>query len=261
MKKVLLTLSAILLFVGMGLSADVSKVRYVMPGDKPAEYDTVIKAVNAKLATDANLELDITYIPWDAWEQKINLMIASGEAFDLFQVMQDWIPYATYYARGGLQDIGALLDKYGPNIKKAIPDSVWPGAKLNGKTYVVPAFWVELGSDGDFTYRKDLLNAAGLPVPKTPDDLINAVVKISKTWKGSDKPYLPIRGGDVGPIATLHRSFASFPFIIKENLIWVNEKGEVKSWVETDEFKQEAAWCAKAYKAGVISPDVLVTKQ
>ncbi len=270
MKRIVTMVLALALVAGtvaFAQSAGTAKIRYVMPGDAPKDFDAVIQAVNAKLKADAGLELQCSYIPWDAWENKINLMLASGDEFDLFHVMQDWIPYSTYFSKGGLSDITDAVDKFGPALKKVIPADIWSGAKIKGRTYVVPTYWVELASEGDFTIRQDLLAANKLPPPKTPADLLADMETVARNWKGSDKPYLPMvpSGNYADPIgmhsSVLHRSYASFPFTVKEKLFFVSQSGEVKSWVETPEFKQDAAWFRKAYQKGLINPDVLTIKQ
>jgi len=247
--------------------AGVTTFKYVMPGDASPDNDTVIAAVNGKLKAELGLELVTAYVPWDAWENKINLMLASGDEFDLFHVMQDWIPYATYFSKGGLTDITDAVAKYGANISKVIPAEIWGGARVKGRTYVVPTFWVELASEGDFALRGDLLRQNGLSVPRNPDELLAAMEKVMNNWKGKDRPYLPLlpSGNNADPIgmhsSALHRSYATFPFTVKEKLFYVSQKGEVKSWVETDEFKKDAAWFRAAYTKKLINPDVLTFKQ
>ncbi len=244
-----------------------TRVRYVMPGDPMQDNDLVIAAVNARLATDAGLALETVYIPWDAWENKINLMLASGEEFDLFHVMQDWIPYTTYHSKGGLADVTDAVQKYGANLVKYIPAEIWGGARVKGRTYVIPTFWVELASEGDFTIRADLLKENGLAVPRTPDELLAALEKVMKNWKGKDKPYIPMTpsSSNADPIgmhsSALHRAYPTFPFTVKEKLFYVSQSGEVKAWVETPEFKRDAAWFRSAYLKKLINPDVLTIKQ
>lgn len=242
------------------------KVKYVVPGNAPKDYEAVAAEINKKLAADGTgIELERSYIPWDAWEQKINLMLSTGEEFDLFHIMQDWIPFSQYHARGGLADITEAIKKEGSSLQKVIPEDIWEGAKINGKTYVIPAFWVELASEGDFTIRKDLLRKYGLEMPKNPDELLNALAEVMKKWEGKDKPYIPLRGGDCDPLAyhttMLHRTYDTYPFTVKEKLFYVNQNGDIKSWIETPEFKKDSEFFRKAYKMGLINPDVLTFKQ
>jgi putative aldouronate transport system substrate-binding protein len=264
MKRLIVIVLALVVAVG---AFGQTTVRYVMPGEPSKDNDVVLAAVNARLATEAGLKLETVFIPWDAWENKINLMLASGEAFDLVHVMQDWIPYTSYFSKGGLSDITDAVQKHGANLTKNISAEMWAGAKVKGRIYVIPTFWVELASEGDVAIRADLLKQNGLAVPRNPDELLAALDKVMKSWTGKDKPYLPMTpsSNNADPIgmhsSVLHRAYASYPFTVKEKLFWVSQTGEVKSWVETPEFKRDAAWFRSAYTKGLINPDVLTIKQ
>ena len=126
MKKILsLVLAAMMLMAlvpgfAAAEGAELSKVLYVVPGSAPAAYDTVMAKVNESLAAEG-IQLEVQYIPWDVWDQKINLMLSTGDPFDLFHVMQDRVSYATYYSRGGLMDISKYIDEFGSAITATIP--------------------------------------------------------------------------------------------------------------------------------------------
>ena len=110
MKKWLSLLCALIMVLSMLPAAIASAdemvtIKYVIPGSEKEDYATVIEAVNAKLAADLGIQVELVYIPWDVWDQKLNLMLSTGEEFDLFHVMQDRVSFATYYSRGGLADI------------------------------------------------------------------------------------------------------------------------------------------------------------
>lgn len=85
-----------------------------------------------------------------------------------------------------------------------------------------------------------------------------------KNWKGKNKPYLGTRA-DFDPInlhtSILHRTYDTFPFTVKDKFFYVNQNGEVKSWIETDEFKKDAAFMHELYTKGITNPDILVMKQ
>ena len=65
-------------------------MRIVQPGTLCADYETGMAAVNEKLKEDGvNIEVSVTRIPWDAYAEKLNLMLTTGEEFELLHVMQD----------------------------------------------------------------------------------------------------------------------------------------------------------------------------
>ncbi len=60
------------------------KMRYVAPGSDWEKEDEIIGLVNDKLQKDGvNIEVELIRIPWDAWDQKVNLMLSTGEEFEL----------------------------------------------------------------------------------------------------------------------------------------------------------------------------------
>lgn len=85
-------------------TSEVVRIKYVVPGTEPKDYQKVFEKVNEKLAADGvGVEVEKIFIPWDAWDQKLNLMLSTGEEFDLFHVMQDRTPFSNYYTRGRWQ--------------------------------------------------------------------------------------------------------------------------------------------------------------
>lgn len=264
-RKLVLLLAAMLLFslLPLGLAAatpEVSPVTYVIPGNTPAGYDYVMEQVNEKLK-DIGIELTVQYIPWDVWDQKLNLMLSTGEAFDLFHVMQDRVSFSSYQSRGGLMDITEYLEQYGEAIFKAIPENIMEAAKIKGRYYAVPTNWIELGVEGLFTVRMDLLEKYGQQLPTTNAEILDIVETIINQYDGAETPYLTFRGGSIDPTSThtnvLHTEYDRFPFTVKDSLFFVAQDGTVESWVETEEFKQDCAWMYDAYQRGLIDPDVL----
>jgi putative aldouronate transport system substrate-binding protein len=240
---------------------EVVTIKYVIPGTEPKEWPAVKEAVNKKLLADGlNVQIEKEYIDWGAWEQKINLKLSTNEDFDMFHVMNDLVGLANYAGRGALKDITAEVEQYGPNLKKVIPASVWSGVTKEGKIFGVPAYWYESAVDGSITINKYLLNKAGAATSFTNrQEMLDAMAQVNT--KLNMKLTIPIRGGTAGPADIFQRTYDSYPFTVRDNIAYIAEDGVVKNWVETDEFKQDAAWFAQAYKKKLEHPDVLTIKQ
>jgi len=240
-----------------GSSSGVPTVRYLMPGDAPPRYSEVMSLVNEKLVAEKNIRLEITYVPWDVWQQRINLMLATGEAFDIFPIMQDQIQMASFQAMGGLTDLTDLLGVYGSNIKNAVTDAAWDAMRINGRIYGIPAQWVELSNDDGFTIRKDVLDRFGHRVPESIDELISTARNIASRWDGSGRLYIPVWGfTDFGknPFA---RTYDTWPFIVKDGIALIRQDGTVDSWIESEEFRRNVSYMRQLFQAGLIHPDVL----
>lgn len=239
-------------------------MKYVVPGNVPVDYDMVIDEVNGKLISDGvNIKAEIEYIPWDVWDQKVNLKLSTGEPFDLFQIMQGRVNFSKYAANGALIDISEYIDKYGENIKREIPEQVLNSAKLNNKLYTIPAYWYETASaENNFSIRKDIREKYGFDIPSTPAELLDQLELVIGEWGGEYKPYIPVQGksiSSIGPMRshTLHRAYDTYPFIEKDQLVIFYEDNMMGSWIESEEFKADAEFFREAYLRGVISPDVL----
>ena len=267
MKRFLTLMLAAMMLMGLVSAAsaeDLSKVLYVVPGTAPAAYDTVMGKVNEGLAKEG-IQLEVQYIPWDVWDQKINLMLSTGEPFDLFHVMQDRVSYATYYSRGGLMDISKYIDEFGSAIKATIPENVMEAAYIGDGCYIVPANWIELGVEGTMQVNKYLLDKYGKELPATPAEMLDTLEAIIAEYDGAETPYLTFRGGTYDPTSlhstVLHSTYDSFPFTVKESIIKVDQDGTISSWFESEEFKKDAEFMHEAYTRGLIDPDVLSITQ
>lgn len=270
MKKALVVLLTLALLVMampvtvVGETAAVEPVKYVVPGDAPAGYNYVMGLVNEKL-TEIGVELSIQYIPWDVWDQKLNLMLSTGEDFDLFHVMQDRVSYSTYYSRGALKDITEELQTYGESIFATIPANIMDAATISGKYYAIPTNWVELGVQGVMQVRLDILNKYGLSLPTTSAEILDVVEAILAQDDSAESLYIPFRGGSTDPSSTqleaLHPEYDRYPFTVKDALFFVGQDGTVESWYETEEFKMDCKWMEEAYNRGLIDPDVLSITQ
>jgi putative aldouronate transport system substrate-binding protein len=251
-----------------GAAADAGPVtvKYLMPGGPPIAYDEVIAAVNEKLVRDKNIRIEVAYIPWDVWDQRVNLMLSTGEEFDIFHIMQPTVPLSSYQSMGGLTDITDLIDQYGPNLKKIITPDGFNAMRIDGRIYGIPAEWVELAGEGVFALRKDVMDKLGLPMPKTNADLITIVEKAASVWDGNGKLYFTFLGSNgVNPltshITSLHREYSSFPFNVMDSVAFVDRNGSVSSWIESEEFKKDAQWMRSAYQKGLVHPDILTAQQ
>lgn len=236
------------------------KCVYYVPGDEPQELARALGDINAKLAEDnVGVELELKYVPWDAWDQKINIMLSTGEAFDLFHVMNDRVSLTNYAARGALADITDAMEQYGQNIKAVNPEMMMRSGQVEGVQYAIPAYWVESALNPEITLRKDLLEKYGIEeVPTTFEELTDAYVQVMENCEGTQKPYLPLIGANAASFGPAAKTYSTWPYHVYDKIFYVNQDGTIKNFFETEEFKQDAANARSWYEKGLINPDVLV---
>ncbi|OGX60612.1 MAG: hypothetical protein A2189_07980 [Paenibacillus sp. RIFOXYA1_FULL_44_5] len=239
---------------------NVVTIKYVIPGTQPKSYQEVIDAVNKKLLDDGvGVQIEEQFIDWSVWNQKLNLMLSTGEDFDMFQVMNDQVSLSNYIARGAAQDIGKALDQYGANIKKVIPQDVFNAVSKDGKIYGIPAYWYESAQDGGFTTNNYLFKKYGISTQfNTVQDLLDASVKLYNAAP-NPKPIFPVNFTSTSS-DVLNRSFDSYPFDVRDGVAMITKDGKVNSWIESNEFKQESDIMHQMYQKKLLNPDLLTMK-
>ncbi|MGN0314828.1 MAG: extracellular solute-binding protein [Fusicatenibacter sp.] len=232
---------------------------YVVPGDEPKDLEAGLAAINEKMAEDGvGVTLKMQYIPWDAWDQKINIMLSTGEKFDLFQVMNDRVSLANYASRGALADITDEIEQYGENIKKVNPDIMMKSGQVNGVQYAIPAYWVESAIDPEIFVRKDIMEKYGIKeVPTTWDELTEAFETVMNNWDGAEKPYLMLTGSNTSRFAYASKTYDEWPFVVYDRIFYVDQEGNVENFFETEVFKKDCAYASDWYKRGLIDPDCM----
>lgn len=233
---------------------------FVVPGEAPKDLEGGLAEINKKLEADGvGVKLNFNFIPWDAWDQKINLMLSTGEKFDAFQVMNDRVTLTNYAARGALADLTDLMDQYGTNIMNPDinPESMIKSVSVKDQIYAIPAYWIETALDPEITLRKDILEKYNLEVPTTWDELTAAFETVMTEWDGATKPYYPSEA--MVNFGLAQKTYDEWPFVIYDQIFCVDQEGNVQNIYETDIFKQNSYKAREWYEKGLISPDVLTT--
>lgn len=101
--------------------------------------------------------------------QELNVMIASGEAPDILFTYDENLVYS-YASQGGLQELGALLDTYGPNLKSFLGKETLDFGLFDGRLVAIAAKRSYVGKYSSYI-REDWLNKLGLPAPQTTEEV------------------------------------------------------------------------------------------
>jgi putative aldouronate transport system substrate-binding protein len=158
------------------------KLTYVYEGPPQADEKLVEEALNKILTEKINATIDIAPIDWGAWDDKMNLMIASREPVDVLFTAQ-WNGHAKNVAKGAYLELGDLIQKFGQGILETQDPAFLEGAKINGKNYAVPTS-KELAAAGGIVYRKDIADELGLDMAsvKEPEDLGPIYAKVKEAY-------------------------------------------------------------------------------
>lgn len=139
----------------------VKLVWYMPPSIDPRPNEAnVMKRINAILKEKINASLDLKFIDFNAYGQKVKVAAASGEAFDLFTDIGHF-GFSQAVSTGLALDIDDLLNKFGQDIMKKIPDQAWQVVSAKGKKWGVPnpSAWV---TSNNISFRKDIVEKHGI---------------------------------------------------------------------------------------------------
>lgn len=219
---------------------------------------------------DEGTGVDVQYecINAKVWEEKKNLVLASGDLPDIFfggGLSNGDI--AKYGSMGVLVPLEDLIDKYAPNIKKLFdenPEIKKASTSADGHIYTLP--YIDGYKPEDVVthlfINKTWLDKLGLEVPATTDEYY----EVMKEFKEKD----PNGNGKADEIPLSYRvgnnyngdfSFSG-AFGVFDNMDHVMIKdGKVSYTVTDDGYKEYIKWTNKMYKEGLIDQEVFTQDQ
>lgn len=237
--------------------------RIVQPGTLSAEYDAGIAAVNEKLAADGvDIEVEVIRLPWDAYAEKLNLMLTTGEEFEILHIMQDVKNISSVAAMDAIVPVTKdMLAKY-PDLQSKFTDVEWNSTIFNGEYYAIPDAWTTFDKTMSYmTYRADIAEKVGYTeFPQTTEGIIDLMEKSQAAISEENgmKAYNWFHQNQ-DTAHWLHRSYSTYPFYVENSLglVLARQDGTIDSFYESEEFKQDANTYYDMYQKGLVNPDIL----
>jgi putative aldouronate transport system substrate-binding protein len=233
-----------------------------MPGAPTVEWEIGTEAINAALAKDGlAIDFQPNYVPWDQWVDKINLMLSTGDEFELLHIMQDYIPTSTYASRNQLRGLSDIIRRETPNLTGRFDKALWDSATINGEIYSIPAYWRDASGDdeGGLTLRKDIFDKYGQPYPQSTAEMLTVLPIVQERWRAEDGINRYVYEHSLNrPPNAIHRTYDTWPFYVSlDGMFQVRQNAEANMYFETAEFRRDAEFMNALYTRGLIHPDVL----
>ena len=229
-------------------------VTILYPGDESERMTEFMENEFAqKMKEDLNLKVEMVYVPWDQyWEQK-DIMLAANEPVDLYW---DGLPSLSQMVnKKQAMVLNDLIDEYGQDMLKVLPEEQLEGATISGDIYGIPSAYAPSSAMFQLVcVRQDIMDEVGMTNLNTPEDL--------KEFAKRTKEQFPDLKGPADIIfKPLTRYFEDEPltFIAAEDLVVFGEDtNKVYSYYETDAFKEVAKFNREMYQAGYYSDDLTI---
>ena len=141
-KRIISMLLAVLMLAicasGCGTKNDgeVPTLTWVLPVSTQKDAAMVEEKINEIIEPEIGAKLKFVYIDSGSFQERLSMMMASGDDFDLcFTGYCN--PYLNAVSLGGFTDLTDYIEEM-PDLKAALPDYVWQAAKVDGRIYAVP---------------------------------------------------------------------------------------------------------------------------
>jgi ABC-type glycerol-3-phosphate transport system substrate-binding protein len=214
------------------------------------EDNPIVQIIGEKTRT----KLRYLSIPWNAYQEKLNLAIASG---DMADIMTTSGPSDANFFNWIDEGVFLPLDNYlekAPNINSRISPVLMDSMVMpDSKIYAVPRLWT---ANHVFYVREDWLKKFNLQMPKTLDD----VYAVAKAWgqdpdgNGTKDTYAL---GSFGGNGLFWLRWVSAAF----DLPWEQFKkvdGEWKYGSAAPETKEWVVYLKRMYEEGYLDPEFMV---
>jgi putative aldouronate transport system substrate-binding protein len=232
---------------------DISKpvaLNFYLLGPEHKDMATVAEQLNKLSQKDINATVNWSFLGWDKWDQKYNLVLASGEKIDLIFTAQ-WADYLGYSRKGAFLALDELAPKYAPKTWNSLTQDQWGQTKVGGKIYTVPCNWTEYNTNG-YAYRADLREKYGITKPIESFAELEAFMEAAKKDNPSLIPYLgssstSMMEGLDGYLGKMEFMIQNVPYAVAES----NDSKKIMNFFETPAFEQAVNasfnWVEKAY--------------
>ncbi|SDC76885.1 putative aldouronate transport system substrate-binding protein [Paenibacillus sp. UNCCL117] len=227
-------------------------------GDPPSAENNQAKA---DLEKRGNVKLDLTFVPSEAYKDKLAVAVSAND-YDLLLIDSGKDDkYTNLVKMGAFHDLTDYI-KGTKNISQ-IEEAVWNNTSVQGKIYGIPRpRGLYGGGEASVLIRKDWLDKYNLQVPKTIDELTNAlrVFKENDPAGGGKTVPLTIYGVDgvagPGPFGSV------FPMLFAFGVphTWALNGDKPVRDFQTPEYKEYLEWLRDAWSKGLIDKDAPVLK-
>ena len=136
---------------------------WLVPGDTPGDLALINEEASKITREKIGANIEIKFIDSSAYTERLNMMMASAENFDICQLSSN--TYLKSYELGGLEEIGQYLEKHAPELMKQLPKYAVSAITTETGIYAVPNQQIMAFGMG-YYMRKDLAEKYNIDISK-----------------------------------------------------------------------------------------------
>lgn len=141
---------------------DVVELSFYMMNSPVTDQDRIMEKANAIIEEEIGAHLNLVMIDGSQYQEKMNLMINSGDDWDLC-FTASWLDFYNHAGKGAYADLTELLPELAPETYSRIPEGLWNGVTVDGTIYASANYqqWGAAARKG-FKFRSDIAEEVGL---------------------------------------------------------------------------------------------------
>ncbi len=188
-----------------------TKIIWYQLGQEPKDFDKVMEKVNEKTKKDLNIEVDMRLIADGDFQQKMGVIINSGEDYDITFV--NGSDYANFGSKDAFLNLNDHLDKELKDYVEIMNPGFITGGSIDGNLYALPVN-NNLATTEYWTFDKELVDKYNIDVENvstidTLEPVLDAfaeanedstITPLGQTRTSAYVPFDNIMGGNV-PLA------------------------------------------------------------
>lgn len=226
---------------------------YFIGNPGQSDMAAVETEVNKYLKDKINATVKMNSFAWGTYEDKVNMMLASGEPLDLVYTSSGVLNYSLNAAKGAFLPLNDLLDKNAPETKKILGDQFLEGASIDGKLYALPVNKDKAHNFG-FVYRKDIAEKYQFDMDAVTNfEDLEPYLKVIQENEPDMTP-LGFAGGRL-PATLLDFDFLTYPIGFESD----SDSDQVSNLIETNAYYQACKLAERYFNAGYVRKDCAVS--
>jgi len=214
--------------------------------------------MNKILKQEINAHIKLNPIDFGAYGQKMNMMNSAGDKYDLAFV-SNWLnDYYQNVSKGALIPLDDLMKAHAPKLTSSIPDSVWNGARVEGKIYGSINLQIYAMPYGPIAF-KEMVDKYNLDLSKVKS--LRDLEPYLASWEDSHNRFLPNQAFFTS--APPYFGFDSIGEVSSVGWVKLNDENlQVVNQFESNEFKETIETLRDFLKKGYIPADApLITEE
>ncbi|WP_274363919.1 ABC transporter substrate-binding protein [Paenibacillus thermotolerans] len=231
---------------GEGTSEKPVELIWYTIGTPQKDTDKVMAEVSKYTKEKIGVTVKMNQIDWGDYNQKMQVMAASGEPMDIMFTASWAFNYVENARKGAFYPIDDLLKEEGKGIVETLDPAFLEGSKVDGKNYGVPAN-KELPAQEVWRFNKQLLDKYNLDISNVYS--MESLEPLMKTIKEKEPNVTPFA------VDKNFKPYVPYDYLI-ENMPMAVKVGtddyKVVNILETPEMKQALDTMHKYYQAGYI---------